>query len=106
MRLTERQLRLAVREMILREGFLNKLLDFFTKDPKKAAEMSGASEGDNYRYPDIVSYCSTKNDPDWEDEEAVEAHFAKERDHVKKNEKYFKNFMKEIQGILGEARKR
>ena len=105
MRLTERQLRIAVREMILREGFLDKIVDFFTKDPKKAAESSGSKLGDDYRYPAIVSYCKSE-DVDWDDEEATDGYFDKKNELVKKNEKYFRNFMKEIQGILGEARRR
>jgi len=104
-RLTERQLRLAIRETILREGFLDKIVDFFTKDPKKAAASSGSKLGDDYRYPDVVSYCKSE-DIDWDDEEVTDAYFDKKNELVKKNEKYFRNFMKEIQGILGEARKR
>ena len=113
MRLTERQLRLAVREMILREGFLDKLLDFLSGDRKKAAKMSGqdisgfGKHDMSYRYPMVADYLSTENSPaeDGTDEE-WEEYIDQEEAMLKKNSKYVKNLVKELQGILGEARRR
>ena len=115
MRLTERQLRLAVREMILREGFLDKIIDFFSSSPEKMEKMSGTNERgfgkhDNgkYRYPMIAEYCYESDghpgrdgsDDEWEE------YFGKKHKMIKDNAKYVKNFIKEMQGILGEARRR
>ena len=113
MRLTERQLRLAVREMILREGFIDKLLDFLSGDRKKSAKMSGENisgfgkHDKGYRYPMVADYLSQENSPgqDGTDEEWKE-YIEQEEATLKKNSKYVKNLVKELQGILGEARRR
>jgi len=117
MRLTERQLRLAIRETMLREGFLDKLLDFLSGDPKNRAKMSGVgkSEGPSgYRHPATVDYL--KDDPeepktkdfggDATKEEWDEWWEENKNKPLKQNAKYVKNLVKELQGILGEAKQR
>ena len=111
MRLTERQLRLAVREMILREGFLDKLLNFLSGDREKRDKMSGVGQADGpsgFRHPYMIDYLkSDDNEPDGSNDQEWNDWWEENKiKPLKKNAKYVKNLMKELQGILGEAKRR
>ena len=117
MRLTERQLRLAVREMILREGFLDKLLNFLSGDKKKRDKMSGVGKSDGpsgYRYPAVAAYLKVDDDEpktkemggDASSDDWNEWWEKNKNEPLRKNARYVKNLVKELQGILGEAKRR
>ena len=107
MRLTERQLRLAVREAILREGFLDKLFDFLSGDPKKREQASGVgkSEGPSgFRYPAVVEYLQDDADEpkvkelggDATPEEWEDWWEKNKNEPLRKNARYVKNLVKEL----------
>ena len=118
MKMTEQQLRLAIRETMLREGFIDKIMDFFGsgKADKTSGTSSPSSASGKYRFPNIVDYLyqdpkepkikGMQKGGDATDEEWQEWYEENKYAPLKKNAEYVKRFIKELQGILGEARQR